>query len=243
MNMAAPLHAWPRTPAEAAALQRELAPQILVRSIRPLRELRYAAGLDVSYERSTDSCHAAVVMVDLRSMETLEERTHSCVSPFPYIPGLLSFRELPPLLEAMASMRQRPDVLIADAQGIAHPRRFGLACHAGLWMGIPSVGCAKSILIGTCEEPGAESGASSPLIDPKTGETLGAALRTRRGVRPVYVSTGHAISLEDAAALVLACAPRFRIPEPVRRAHVLSNRARMDYLVRTAAPFGSRAFQ
>lgn len=219
--------AWDLTPAEAVAAQRDLAGRVERRSSRPVDELRFVAGLDVSYDKTTRLCHAAIVVVDRATMETVEEAGLSEPARFPYVPGLLSFREIPPLLEAMKRIRTRVDAFIADGHGIAHPRRVGLASHFGLCVDTPTIGCAKSILIG---EPrgrlGQKRGSRVPFIDPKTDEEIGAVLRTRNGVSPVYVSIGHRIDLDDAVALTLACAPRFRLTEPIRRAHELSNRLR-----------------
>jgi deoxyribonuclease V len=220
-------HDWRLTPPQAVALQMRLARLVSRRSVSPLKRLLRVAGVDVSYERATDRCHAAVVVYDRLSGEVLEEATRSEPSTFPYVPGLLSFRELPPLLEALRRLHIPPDVILADAQGIAHPRRLGAASHLGLWTGIPTVGCAKSILVGQHNPLDMARGSRADLRDLKSGETLGAALRTRAAVAPVYVSVGHRISLEDALALVLACTPRYRLPEPIRQAHHLSNRIRL----------------
>lgn len=233
-------HEWHLTPSEAIALQRQLAGRVCRRSATPLERLRRVAGVDVSYERATDRCHAAVVLYDRETGEIFEESAWSAPSTFPYVPGLLSFREVPPLLEALSRLRSVPDVILADAQGIAHPRRLGAASHLGLWTGIPTVGCAKSILIGAQDPLDPARGNRAALRDPKSGEVLGMALRTRAGVAPVYVSIGHRISLEDAVALVLACAPRYRLPEPLREAHRLSNRIRLADTSRFAKKGTSR---
>jgi len=213
------------TPKEAVALQRELAARVQRRSARRLDALRVVAGLDVSYDKATRLCHAAIVVVDRTTMETLEEIGLSEPARFPYVPGLLSFREIPPLLAALERIRTPIDAFIADGQGIAHPRRIGLAAHFGLCVEKPAVGCAKSILVGEPKGRLAKRrGSRVPLVDPKTEEEIGAVVRTRDGVSPVYVSVGHRISLDDAVALVLACTTGFRLTEPIRRAHTLSNR-------------------
>jgi deoxyribonuclease V len=220
---------WDLTPSEAAARQRELAGRVVARSTTPLDSLRLVAGLDVSYDKTTRLCHAAIVVIDRFTMETIEETGLSEPARFPYVPGLLSFREIPPLLKALESLHTPVDAFIADGQGVAHPRRIGLAAHFGLCVEKPTVGCAKSILIGVPKgRLGIRRGSRAPLVDPKTGEELGAVVRTRHGVTPVYVSVGHRISLDDAVALVLACAPRYRLTEPIRRAHALSNRLRRE---------------
>jgi deoxyribonuclease V len=156
----------------------------------------------------------------MRGLEVLEQViVHESV-PFPYIPGLLSFREIPPLLSAWRQLKTAPDVIIVDGQGVAHPRRFGIASHLGLVLGVPTIGCAKSRLCGEYEEPGPRRGDWSSLIHQE--ETVGAALRTRDGCNVVYVSTGHRIALESAISVVLACAPRYRLPEPQRLADHLT---------------------
>jgi deoxyribonuclease V len=180
----------------------------------------------VCYSKATDRCYAAVVVVRLPGFETLATATAAMRSPFPYVPGLLSFREAPPLIAALRRLRLEPDVLLFDAQGLAHPRRFGLASHLGLLYDRPSVGCAKTRLCGVHSGVGAGRGAWTPLRDEATGETIGSVLRTRDGVAPVYVSVGHRATDEFARALVLRCCGRWRLPEPIRLAHALSNRLR-----------------
>ncbi len=223
-----PLHEWTLTPREAVALQRELAGRLVARSARPVHALRFVAGVDVSYDKTTRLCHAAIVVIDREMMETVAETTLSEPARFPYVPGLLSFREIPPLIDALKKVRAPIDVFIADGHGYAHPRRFGLASHLGVVVDTSTVGCAKSILIGEHGTLGRRRGDRAPLVDPKTGESIGVALRTRDGVAPVYVSVGHKISLDDAVELVLACAPRYRLTEPIRRAHTLSNQLRRN---------------
>jgi deoxyribonuclease V len=203
----------PRTAAQAIRIQEKLRDRVLARgSVRP----RLVAGADVSYKGDVARA-AIVVMKDLRPVEqvVVDERV-----PFPYIPGLLSFREIPPLLAAWKKITVRPDVVIVDGHGIAHPRRLGIASHLGLVLGVPTIGCAKSRLCGEHPEPAIRRGARSPLVH--RGETVGAALRTRRGCRVVYVSTGHRISLANAIRVVLRCAPRYRLPEPQRLADQLT---------------------
>ncbi|MDI7269575.1 MAG: endonuclease V, partial [Myxococcota bacterium] len=153
------------------------------------------------------------------AIERLASAVVASPVPFPYVPGLLSFREAPPLLEALARLPLIPDCLVVDAHGLAHPRRFGLACHLGVWCDIPTIGIAKSLLVGRHGPLGRARGSIAPLVD--RGETVGAAVRTRAGVRPVYVSVGHRFDLSSACALALALAPRFRIVEPIRAAHAL----------------------
>lgn len=158
-------------------------------------------------------------------------RTHAVVQesiPFPYIPGLLSFREIPMLLSAWDALSEKPDLLVADGVGIAHPRGLGIASHLGILLDIPTIGCAKSVLIGTYDEPTDEVGASSPLQHPKTGEVIGAALRTKKGCKPLFVSPGHRITLEDALTIMRTCIQKHRIPEPTRQAHLVVNEYRVQ---------------
>ena len=186
---------------------------------------RFLAGADVSVVRGRDTAHAAIVVVDLETMETVETVTARVEVDFPYMPGLLSFRELPPLQAAWERLERTPDALLFDAHGLAHPRRFGLACYGGVLFDVPSAGVAKSILVGKVTGPLArERGARAPLVH--EGETVGVALRTRTGVNPVYVSIGHRMDLETAVALVLRASPRWRTPEPIRRAHRVSKEGR-----------------
>jgi deoxyribonuclease V len=189
--------------------------------------LRTVAGADVSYDRGSPVLYAAVVVLDAESLETLEVASATGLARFPYVPGYLSFRELPPLAEAFARLRARPDLLLCDGHGRAHPRRFGLACHAGVDLGVPTIGCAKSPLIGEHREPGLARGAHSALRDGR--ETIGSVLRTSAGVAPIYVSVGHRVSLATARRLALRFAPRFRIPEPLRAAHLEVNRLRREH--------------
>lgn len=213
------LHTWDLTPREAVRLQRSLAAR--VRDQPPLERLDFVAGTDVSFHRPSRTMYAAVVIYDLRE-GTAVEWTHS-VAPetFPYVPGLLSFRELPALLEAFGKIKHRPDVVLADGQGLAHPRRLGLACHLGLFVDLPTVGCAKSRLIGTHRMPAYRRGSSVQLKD--GGEVIGRVVRTRDGVKPVWVSVGHRLDLAGAVRVVLRTATKYRLPEPLREAHRLVN--------------------
>ncbi|MBI5834707.1 MAG: endonuclease V [Armatimonadetes bacterium] len=202
----------------AQAVDQQLALRAAVRT-EPLdiAKVRLVAGADISYRRWDEDLRVAITVVSLPDLALAEVVTLTTRSPFPYVPGLLSFRELPPLLAAWQQLRVRPDALLCDGHGRAHPRRFGLACHAGLTLDLPSVGCAKSVLVGRAEPPGDWRGATSELrLD---GEVIGRALRTRAGVKPVYVSVGHRVTLDDAVALVLACQRKYRLPEPTRLAH------------------------
>lgn len=178
------------------------------------------AGIDVAYGRRGGPVHAAAVLFDLATLTLVEQAEATLPAVFPYVPGLLSFREGPAAVAAIRSLSRRPDFLMCDGQGIAHPRRIGIASHLGLILDLPAIGVAKSRLIGAHGEPGPSRGDWTPLLD--ADEVIGAALRTRANVRPVFVSTGHRVSLGTAIALVLACTRRFRLPEPIRAADRLS---------------------
>jgi deoxyribonuclease V len=218
------LHSWDLDTAEAAALQTRLRP--LLREGGTPRTLRTVAGADVSYDRRSPTLHAAVVVLDARTFEVVEIARAGGRARFPYLPGFLSFREVPPLLDAFSKLSRRPDLLVCDGQGLAHPRRFGLACHLGLIVDIPTFGCAKTRLVGEHREPGPRRGQRARLVD--RGETIGTVLRTRERVKPVYVSVGHRINLDAARRLTLRLCRGFRLPEPVRRAHAESNRMRRE---------------
>lgn len=210
----------PSSVEEAVRLQDELAPSV-VRSARPGFAPRTAAGLDVAYATDSPLVAAAVVTVSVATGEVLESATALGTAEFPYVPGLFAFRELPTLLLALARLTVTPDVLLADGHGLAHPRRFGLACHLGVETGLPAIGVAKTPL-GRYADPAGARGARTPLLD--GDEVVGAALRTQPGVKPVFVSIGHLVDLDTACAQVLALAPRYRLPETTRRADHLSRR-------------------
>ena len=212
-------HPWNLNPAEAMALQRELrAHLILTDRLGPVRRV---AGVDVGFEADGTVTRAAVAVLRYPELDPLETAIARRSTTFPYIPGLLSFRELPAVLDALERLREPPDLLLCDGQGIAHPRRFGIASHLGLLVDIPSIGVAKSRLCGMHEEPPNLRGAWAPLW--AEGEIIGAALRTRIGVRPLYVSPGHRTSLETAIACVMRCCTRYRLPETTRYAHRLAS--------------------
>jgi len=186
--------------------------------------LRLVAGADVSYDRGSPALYAAVVVLDAESLEVVDVAHATTRAEFPYVPGYLSFRELPPLLAAFERLRLRPDLVLCDGHGRAHPRRFGLACHLGVALDLPTIGCAKSRLVGEHREPSARRGAHTALRDGRAG--IGEVLRTREGVAPVYISIGHRVSLTTARRLVLRFTPRFRVAEPIRAAHAEVNRLR-----------------
>ncbi|MEQ8461417.1 MAG: deoxyribonuclease V [Sandaracinaceae bacterium] len=202
------------SPAEAEALQRAWADDV-VEDDR-LGSVRRVAGVDVAYEKGGDRVYAAVVVLDAATLEVVEEATHAASATFPYVPGLFSFRELPPVVACFGKLRAPPDLVVCDAQGRAHPRRFGLACHLGVLFDVPTIGCAKTLLVGQHAALGPSRGDRAPLVH--EGDVVGAALRTRDRVKPVYVSIGHRVSIDTAARAVLGLAPRYRLPETTRAA-------------------------
>lgn len=222
------LHEWDLSYADARRVQTELAGRVQFVSLAG--EPRLIAGLDCAFSKDGRRIFAAAVLLEVvstwqdevRQVGSFELRLVETVwaeqeARFPYIPGLLSFREAPVCLEAAGRLGRKPDLYIVDGQGVAHPRRFGLASHLGLFLDKPTIGCAKSRLIGSFDPPGEEKGAWSRLLDGE--EVVGAVVRTRRSVKPVFVSVGHRCTLDDAVRTTLACTARFRIPEPTRRAH------------------------
>ncbi len=220
-------HSWSMTPKEAVALQRNLAGQLQV-SVGLGGPVSRVAGVDVSYQKNGDLFFASVVVLSFPEFEVLEEASACQQVDFPYIPGLLSFRELPVVLQAFEGLTTVPDAVLVDGQGIAHPRGLGIASHLGLWLDLPTIGCAKSRLCGEHDMPGPQKGDHSPLL--LHDENVGVVLTTRDGVRPLYISPGHKINIPDAVELVLACCTRYRMPEPTRLAHLLSNRLRCETL-------------
>ena len=216
-------HAWDLTPTEAVALQRELAPLVREDPI-DWDTVETVAGLDVSVR--DDRVRAAVVVYDVRQRAVVDQAIWEGPTAFPYVPGLLSFREVPAILPALEQLRHLPDVYMLDAQGRAHPRRFGLACHLGVLLDAPALGVAKSILVGRVDGTlDAARGSAAPLVH--RGETVATALRTRDGVHPVYVSVGHRITLPQAGRLALRLAERWKLPQPTHLAHRLSYRGRL----------------
>jgi deoxyribonuclease V len=217
-------HSFDLTIPEARALQEKLRSR--VREEELPRRLGRVAGADVSYDRGSPVLFAAVVVLDPATCEVIESTRTESRARFPYVPGYLSFREIPALLEAFARLSEPPDLVICDGQGRAHPRRFGLASHLGVYLDLPTIGCAKSRLVGEHREPGPRRGASTQLRD--GAEVIGTVLRTQAGVKPVYVSVGHRVTLAAARRWVLALAPRHRLPEPIRAAHAEVNRLRRE---------------
>jgi deoxyribonuclease V len=209
------LHSWDLSPTEAIALQRAMAGQI--DTAAPLERCELIAGADVSYGRFSNIFYAGVVVVRVADGEVVEKQGAVVESSFPYIPGLLSFREAPALLEAFAEVQSDPDAVMLDAHGFSHPRRFGITCHVGLLLDRPTIGCAKSRLTGTFREPARKAGATSPLCD--GSDVIGAVVRTKPGVKPIFVSVGHRIDLASAVRITLAAGRGYRLPEPTRLAH------------------------
>jgi deoxyribonuclease V len=217
------LDQWNLSPSEARALQEQLRERLILEPPSGL-DARRIAGADISMNRGSSRGYGGVVVLDAETLETVEEASAAEELTFPYVPGLLSFRELPVLAAAWARVEKRPDVLIFDGQGIAHPRRFGLACHGGLLFDVPSIGCAKSVLVGKHGPLGEERGSTAEMVH--RGEVVGMAVRTRTGVKPVYVSPGHRMDLETAVELVMRVSPKYREPETTRRSHKLVNELR-----------------
>ena len=215
------LHTWNLRQDEAVALQKELASRV-IRTDQLSGDVQYVAGVDMALNEETNMARAAVVLLTYPAMEVVEQHVYEEPVRMPYIPGLLSFREIPCILGAFALLRMQPELVMVDGQGIAHPRYLGIASHLGLWLDLPTIGCAKSILRGKYDEEGLgeEVGAWLPLVYKK--ETVGAALRTRSRVKPMIISLGHRISLESSIRYVLACGKGYRLPEPTRQADKLS---------------------
>jgi deoxyribonuclease V len=216
------LHDWTVTPREAVELQKSLREQV---RLRPLaKRIETIAGADISFNKFSSTVYAGIVVLRLPQLEVVEEVGVVSETHFPYVPGLLSFRETPSVLEAWSKLKTEPDAVMFDGQGIAHPRRVGIASHVGLLIERPTLGCAKSVLVGKYQEPGSERGSWSEMLD--KGEVVGAAVRTKTNVQPIFVSPGHLIDLEGAIRLTLEADGGYRQPEPTRRAHLLVNALR-----------------
>jgi deoxyribonuclease V len=217
------LHEWNLSYKEAIAIQRNLASQVQFIAIK--KRPRIIAGLDCAFSNDSKKIFAAAVIISLPDISVIETAIAARKLEFPYIPGLLSFREAPVCIDVIEKLKATPDAFIIDGQGFAHPRRLGIACHIGLLTNKPAIGCAKSRLIGTFKEPGNKKGCFSPLVD--SDEEIGAVLRTRTDVKPVYVSVGHKCTLDDAIKVVLECTTKYRLPEPSRLAHQLVGQAKL----------------
>lgn len=213
------MHAWRVSPATARAIQEDLRGQVIATdAFGPIRRV---AGVDVGFEDAGSTVRAAVAVLQFPSLEVVETAIARIPTVFPYVPGLLSFRELPGILAGLADLTNKPDLILCDGQGYAHPRRFGLACHLGVLTDIPTIGVGKSRLLGRYQEPGCIKGQWSELID--HAEVIGAVLRTRSGVKPLFVSIGHRVSLASAIHFTLACTTRYKLPETTRIAHRLAS--------------------
>ncbi len=213
------LHRWDVSPAEARAIQQRLRQRLILED--DFGPVATVAGVDVGFEDDGTLARAAVVVLDHADLAVVEQAVGRCPTPMPYIPGLLSFREIPAVLAALEDLERLPDVLLCDGQGIAHPRRMGIASHLGLITGLPSIGVGKSRLIGTHGPVPAERGGWTPLVD--GDEVIGAVLRSREGVKPIYVSPGHRVGLESAVRLVMDCVTRYKLPETTRAADRLAS--------------------
>jgi len=216
------LHGFDLSPAEARRLQGGLASRVVTGPELDLGSVRYVAGADVSTEG--EWAYATVAVLDFPGLSVVEVEGFEAPLEFPYVPGLLAFREIPSVAGALRKVETAVDAVILDAQGLAHPRRMGLASHIGLFLDVPTVGCAKSLLVGRHEEPGLEKGSVADLVH--RGEVVGKVVRTRERVSPVYISVGNGIDLSSAVELVLACCTKYRLPEPTRQAHNAANRLR-----------------
>ena len=222
------IHPWAVSYSEALLIQKKLSRMV---ESKPLDQpVNFVAGADISFSKADNRLFTAVVVLTFPDLQKVEEVWTQGEATFPYVPGLLSFREAPPLLAAFAQLQHDPDVILIDGQGIAHPRRLGLASHLGVILGRPSIGCAKSRLTGEYSSPGEQKGDRSLLQH--EGKTIGMVLRTRRKTKPIFVSIGHMIDLEMAVSIVLACTRIYRLPEPTRQAHILANRIRVEALAK-----------
>lgn len=212
-------HAWALNVEEAIAIQEQLRGEVITSD--QLEPVQYVAGVDVGFEAGGTISRAAVAVLSFPSLQLQESALARRSTTFPYVPGFLSFREIPVVLDALEKIKNLPDLILCDGQGIAHPRRFGIACHLGLIVDIPTIGVAKSLLIGKHEEVPEQRGNWQPLIN--RGELIGAVLRTRTGTKPLYVSSGHRVSLPTAIEYVLRCTPKYRLPETTRIADKLAS--------------------
>ncbi|GAB3011878.1 endonuclease V [Streptomyces pseudoechinosporeus] len=214
---------WPATEAQARAVQDELRGRVVLDEPGPPPGTGRVTGVDVAYDDERDVVVAAAVVLDAATLDVVAESTAVGRVPFPYVPGLLAFRELPAVLAALDALPCEPGLVVCDGYGLAHPRRFGLAAHLGVLTGLPAIGVAKNPFTFSYEEPDAPRGSSSPLLAGE--EEVGRALRTQQGVKPVFVSVGHRVSLDNACAHTLRLAPRFRLPETTRHADALCRKA------------------
>ena len=214
------LHEWNLSAQKAIELQKQLAFEVITED-KFSKPIKTVAGIDLGYDAKNDSCRAVVAVLSFPELELIESSEAVLPIQFPYVPGLLSFRETPVAVRALEKLENAPDLILCDGQGIAHPRRFGIACHIGLLAGVPTIGVAKSLLVGKFENLGEKRGSIAPLVH--RNEQIGVALRTKDKVQPVYVSVGHRISLETAIDYVLQCAPKYRLPETTRLADQMAS--------------------
>ncbi|MDF7798860.1 deoxyribonuclease V [Pontiellaceae bacterium B1224] len=213
------MHAWDVSPKEAIAIQKAL--QSHINLTDDFGDIKTVAGVDVGFRKNNTITVAAIAVLDFQTLEVIETVVAHRPTTFPYIPGLLSFREVPCVLEAMLKLSAQPDLLLCDGQGIAHPRRFGIAAHLGLLLDLPAIGVGKSRLCGTHPEVPAKKGSHIPLMD--KDEQIGVVLRTRSNIKPLYISPGHRVSMHSAHKLVMQCITKYRLPETTRRAHKLAS--------------------
>ena len=217
--MVSPRHDWHLSPADARALQADWAQRVVLRD--EVGDVNRIGGVDVGFEQGGSVTRAALVVLSWPDLQVMERQLARVPTTFPYVPGLLSFREMPAILAAWEQLQCKPDLLLCDGQGTAHPRRFGIACHLGVWLDLPTIGVAKKRLVGRHEDVGNDKGSAVPLLD--KGECIGTVVRSRAGVNPLYVSAGHRISQATAVEWVMACLTRYRLPEPTRQAHRLAS--------------------
>ncbi len=212
-------HSWVKTVAEAKAIQEQLKQQVI--ALDCLAKVNYVAGVDIGFEDNYAISKAAVAVLTYPELELVEQAIARIPTAFPYVPGYLSFREIPAILAVLPQLKITPDLILCDGQGLAHPRRLGLACHLGVLLDLPTIGVAKSLLIGQHESVPLEKGSWKPLMD--KGETIGVVLRSRNLVKPIYVSIGHKISLPTAIDYVMGCLTKYRLPETTRWADKLAS--------------------
>jgi deoxyribonuclease V len=212
-------HEWPLTVEEATIIQNQLQPEVITED--QFTKVQYVAGVDMGFEEEGTVSKAAVAVLSFPDLQLQEQANARRPTTFPYVPGFLSFREIPAVLDALEKLSLTPDLILCDGQGIAHPRRFGIACHLGVLIDLPTIGVAKSWLIGKHEELPQEKGSWQPLQH--RGEIIGAVVRSRTAVKPLYVSSGHKISLPTAIDYVLRCTTKYRLPETTRLADKLAS--------------------
>lgn len=215
-----PLHDWNLSPQQAIELQKQLRYEVVAEDNFET-PIKTVAGIDLGYDAKNDISRAVAVVLSFPELQLLESAEAKLPIQFPYVPGLLSFRETPVAIKALEKLNLTPDVILCDGQGLAHPRRFGIACHIGLIADVPTIGVAKSLLVGKYENLSEERGSATPLVH--KGEQIGAVVRTKNKVQPLFVSVGHRISLPTVIDLVLQCAPKYRLPETTRLADKMAS--------------------